>query len=120
MKHLAEKIQRIMTAFDRSHYDYMMFKEYGIPDLSKLSQEERYVYETEEQEKEESLIYIAKKLLPLVQAYIEAKHPSPKLLQYFSCRNYTVLRDKKRNTIRYRRDGERADACFQKIFGCFR
>lgn len=38
MKHLAEKIQRIMTAFDRSHYDYMMFKEYGIPDLSKLSQ----------------------------------------------------------------------------------
>lgn len=74
MKHLAEKIKRIMTAFDRSHYDYMMFKEYGIPDFSKLSQEERYAYETEEQEREESLIYIAKKLLPLVQAYIEAKH----------------------------------------------
>lgn len=63
-----------MTAFDRSHYDYMVFKEYGIPDFSKLSQEERYAYETEEQEREESLIYIAKKLLPLVQAYIEAKH----------------------------------------------
>lgn len=74
MKHLAEKIKRIMTAFDRSHYDYMMFKEYGIPDFSKLSQEERYAYETEEQEKEESLIYMAEKLLPLVQAYIEAKH----------------------------------------------
>lgn len=40
-----------MTAFDRSHYDYMMFNEYGIPDLSKLSQEERYDYEMEEQEK---------------------------------------------------------------------
>lgn len=63
-----------MTAFDRSHYDYMMFKEYGIPDLSKLSQEECYDYETEEQEKKESLIYMAEKLLPLVQAYIEAKH----------------------------------------------
>lgn len=63
-----------MTAFDRSHYDYMMFKEYGIPDLSKLSQEERYDYEMEEQEKKESLIYMAEKLLPLVQAYIEAKH----------------------------------------------
>lgn len=74
MKHLAEKIKRIMTAFDRCHYDYMMFKEYGIPDFSKLSQEERYAYETEEQEKEESLIYMAEKLLPLVQAYIEAKH----------------------------------------------
>lgn len=74
MKHLAEKIKRIMTAFDRSHYDYMMFKEYGIPDLSKLSQEECYDYETEEQEKKESLIYMAEKLLPLVQAYIEAKH----------------------------------------------
>lgn len=33
MKHLAEKIKRIMTAFDRSHYDYMIFKEYGIPDF---------------------------------------------------------------------------------------
>lgn len=74
MKHLAEKIKRIMTAFDRSHYDYMMFKEYGIPDFSKLSQEERDAYETEEQEKEESLIYMAEKLLPLVQAYIEAKY----------------------------------------------
>lgn len=74
MKHLAEKIKRIMTAFDRSHYDYMMFKEYGIPDLSKLSQEECYDYEMEEQEKKESLIYMAEKLLPLVQAYIEAKH----------------------------------------------
>ena len=74
MKHLAEKIKRIMTAFDRCHYGYMMFKEYGIPDFSKLSQEERYAYETEEQEKEESLIYMAEKLLPLVQAYIEAKH----------------------------------------------
>ena len=63
-----------MTAFDRSHYDYMMFKEYGIPDLSKLSQEERYDYEMEEQERKESLIYMAEKLLPLVQAYIEAKH----------------------------------------------
>lgn len=51
MKHLAEKIKRIMTAFDRSHYDYMMFKEYEIPDFSKLSQEECYDYEMEEQEK---------------------------------------------------------------------
>lgn len=74
MKHLAEKIKRIMTAFDRSHYDYMMFNEYGTPDFSKLSQEECHDYETEEQEKEESLIYMAEKLLPLVQAYIEAKH----------------------------------------------
>lgn len=48
-----------MTAFDRSHYDYIMFKEYGIPDFSKLPQEERNAYETEEQEKEESLIYMA-------------------------------------------------------------
>lgn len=74
MKHLAEKIKRIMTAFDRSHYDYIMFKEYGAPNFSKLSQEECYTYEMEEQEREESLIYIAKKLLPLVQAYIEAKN----------------------------------------------
>lgn len=40
MKSLAEKIKRIMTVFDHSHYDYIMFKEYGIPDFSKLSQEE--------------------------------------------------------------------------------
>lgn len=60
MKHLAEKIKRIMTAFDRSHYDYIMFKEYGTPNFSKLSQEECYTYEMEEQEREESLIYIAK------------------------------------------------------------
>ena len=56
MKHLAEKIKRIMTAFDRSHYDYIMFKEYGTPNFSKLSQEECYTYEMEEQEREESLI----------------------------------------------------------------
>lgn len=74
MKHLAEKIKRIMTAFGRCLYDYMMFNEYGIPDLSKLSQEERYDYEMEEQERKESLIYMAEKLFPLVQAYIEAKH----------------------------------------------
>ena len=83
-----------MTAFDRNHYDYMMFKEYGTPDFSKLSEKERYAYETEEQEREESLIYIAKKLLPLIQAYIEAKHlPN------------TILPNKKKNTIRYRRYG---------------
>lgn len=74
MKHLAEKIKRIMTTFDRSHYDYMMFKEYGTPEFSNLSQEELYDYEVEEQEREEFLIYMAKKLLTLVQAYIEAKH----------------------------------------------
>lgn len=51
MKHLAEKIKRIMTAFDCSHYDYMMLKEYEIPDFSKLSPKKRSDYEMEEQEK---------------------------------------------------------------------
>ena len=99
MKHLAEKIKRIMTAFDRSHYDYMMFNEYGIPDFSKLSQEERYMYEMEEQEREESLIYIAKKLFPLVQAYIEAKN----LPNYYNTflAEITPFYETKKNTIRY-------------------
>lgn len=33
MKYLTEKIKRIMAAFEHSHYDYMMFKEYGTPDF---------------------------------------------------------------------------------------
>ena len=75
MKHLAEKIKELMAAFSRSHYEYMMFEEYGMPDFSKLSEEERLDYEMDEQERKDSLIYMAKKKLrPLVQAYIEAKH----------------------------------------------
>lgn len=74
MKHLAEKIKELMAAFSRSHYEYMMFEEYGMPDFSKLSEEERLDYEMDEQERKDSLIYMAKKLRPLVQAYIEAKH----------------------------------------------
>lgn len=33
MKHLAEKIKELMAAFSRSHYEYMMFEEYGMPDF---------------------------------------------------------------------------------------
>lgn len=74
MKHLAEKIKELMAAFSRSHYEYMMFEEYGMPDFSTLSEEERRDYEMDKQERKDSLIYLAKKLRPLVQAYIEAKH----------------------------------------------
>ncbi|MFR3524900.1 MAG: hypothetical protein ACLTWD_09700 [Bacteroides uniformis] len=78
MKHLAEKIKKLMAVFSHNHYEYMMFEEYGKPDFSNLSEEECYDcerdYEMEEQERKNSLSYIAKKLLPLVQAYIEAKH----------------------------------------------
>lgn len=37
MKHLAEKIKELMAAFSRSHYEYMMFEEYGMPDFSNLN-----------------------------------------------------------------------------------
>ncbi|MCZ2608980.1 hypothetical protein O1451_20815 [Bacteroides fragilis] len=51
MKHLAEKIKELMAAFSRSHHEYMMFEEYGMPDFSKLSEEERLDYEMDEQER---------------------------------------------------------------------
>lgn len=62
MKHLAEKIKELMAAFSRNHYEYMMFEEYGMPDFSKLSEEERLDYEMDEQERKDSLIYMAKKI----------------------------------------------------------
>lgn len=54
------KIKELMAAFSRSHYEYMMFEEYGMPDFSKLSEEERLDYEMDEQERKDSLIYMAK------------------------------------------------------------
>ena len=37
IKQLEEKIKELMAAFSRSHYEYMMFEEYGMPDFSNLN-----------------------------------------------------------------------------------